>query len=258
MTENLKHSLTLIIIFIIPNLYAQVSNIKETAKRDKITYTPTSIKSHHSSSGSNYYETSFAEYIAAEIFTGVVKGLGFITIKAQKAVLENADQTPNLISLETGLDYGTNLNELTFNPSVRGNWGIMATDFRYSLLHDNTGSLQSLDWQVLVLRIPIKNLKLNYGIGFTSLLDPKTTYFESSTGFELNLMESKLNFISNYRWTSRKSEERYRQEVKLTGDCQIFENKLFHISPMAGFTYQKYFNTNSYLFFNVGIKFRIY
>jgi len=258
MREIRKYLLTLFIIFIICSINAQVSNIKKTVKKDKITYTLTGTKSYHSSSRSSNYENNIAEGIAEEIFIGIIRGLGFITTKAQKAVLDNANEIPNVISLETGIDYGTNTSELTLNPSIRGNWGIIATDFRYSLLHDNTSSLQSLDWQVLVLRVPIKNLKLNYGIGFISLLNPKTSYFESSTGLELNLIESKLNFISNYRWTSHKSQKRYRQEVKLTGDYQVFENKLFHISPMAGFTYQKYFNTDRFLFFNIGVKLRLY
>ncbi len=255
---TIRTLLILCFIVICTNALSQVKNIKETSRDDKKTTIPNSDSRSYSNSSSSFSANqSFGESLGAGIISGIFKGFCFITVEAQKAALQNRDKIPNLISLETNLDYGTNFEEITFNPSIRANWGIFASDFRYSLLHDNTGSLQSLDWQVLVARIPIKTLKLNYGIGFTSLLDPKITYFESSTGFDLNICESRLNIMANYRWTARKDEERYRQEFKFTTDYQIMNNGVFHLSPMIGITYQEYFKKDRYMLFNVGVKIRI-
>jgi hypothetical protein len=107
---------------------------------------------------------------------------------------------------------------------------------------------------VLILRVPINNLKLNYGIGFTSLLSPKTTYFESSTGMDLYLMKRKLTLGFNYRWTYRRNESRYRQEVKLTSDYVIIDKHRFKLSPLVGISYQNYFEEDEFWMFNVGVK----
>jgi len=252
------------ILFVCPlmftslTVYSQVQNIKKSVQNDKNTsYTYSSSRTSYSSQNSYTDRTSFKESLTNDIFSGIFYGLTFISVKAQKSVLSNKESHPNLVSLQADLDYGTNFSELTFNPSFRANWGLLATDFRYALLHDNTGSLESLDWQVLILRIPIKNIKLNYGIGFTSLMSPKSTYFESSTGFDLNLYQRRINLSGNYRWTSRKMDYRYRQEVKFIGDYLIMQKNRFSLSPMIGITYQEYFKQDNYLLFNVGVRIRL-
>ncbi|TLX74912.1 hypothetical protein E9993_10955 [Labilibacter sediminis] len=252
-----KTKLLTIIICLCINIsgYTQVSNVKQNVRQDKATR---SSSSSYRSYSSNSYdeESSLTADLVLGVFNGIIKGISFITVESQKTALSNVDKTPNLISLESNLDFGTNLSEFTLQPSLRGNWGIFASEIRYALLDDKTGSLQSFDWQVLIVRIPIRDLKLNYGIGFTSLVDPKTSYFESSVGFELNPTNSKLSFSGNYRWTSRKSETRYRQEVKITGAYQTFEYGRISFSPMIGVTYQDYFNQDHFCVLNLGVKIR--
>jgi len=245
--------------------WAQVAEIKMQASADSKNsgVTAGTRSSGGSAARCSSNDQSFGDALLADLFMGIVQGVAqgvaFATVEAQKSVLQKADRIPNLTSLEAGLEYSTNLSELAFNPSLRGNWGLFATDFRYSLLHDNTGTLKSLDWQVLMLRIPIQNLKLNYGIGFTTLLEPKTTYFESSTGFDLALWQNRINISSAYRWTAKKSEDtRYRQEFKLMGNYRIWQKGRFHLSPSVGVTYQEYFQEHHYLFFSVGVKLRIH
>ncbi len=257
---NFKQTVLVLLLFMPATmLIGQVKDIKEEIRNDKSSTSSKSYSSTNSSrcSSYSYEDESFGDWLAGEIFYGIVKGIGFITYQAQSNVLENRDQYPNVISLETGLDWGTTFKENTLNPFARLNWGIFASDFRYSELMDETGRLRSLDWQVFVVRVPIRNLKINYGVGFTSILDPEESYFESSTGFDLNLMNSKLNFTGNYRWTKRKSDERYRQEVKVTGDFSVMTNGIFHVSPMIGCTYQEYFGKHRYLFVNAGLKIRL-
>ena len=244
------------LLFTSPSVFSQVQNIKQSVQNDK--NTSVAYSSHSTSYSSHYsHSDSFKESFRDQFFGCIFDGLTYISFTAQKSVLRNKENHPNLVSLQADFDYGTNFSELTFNPSFRANWGLLATDFRYALLTDNTGSLESLDWQVLILRIPIKNIKLNYGIGFTSLMSPKSTYFESSTGFDISLYQSKINLSGNYRWTSRKMDYRYRQEVKFTGDYQIIQKNRFRISPMIGITYQDYFKRDSYLLFNAGVRVKI-
>ncbi|MCT4645865.1 MAG: hypothetical protein N4A74_12835 [Carboxylicivirga sp.] len=235
---------------------AQVKNIKTNVRNDKSSNYSSGIRSTktYSSGYSSNSSESFGQYLAEGIIGGFVQAIGFTTVEAQKAVLRDRDDYPNTISLEGKLEYGSDLSTISFNPSLRGNWGILASDLRYSLLHDYTGSLESIDWQVLILRVPINNLKLNYGIGFTSLLSPKTTYFESSTGMDLYLMKRKLALGFNYHWTYRRNESRYRQEVKLTSDYVIVDKHRFKLSPLVGISYQNYFEEDEFWMFNIGVK----
>ncbi len=247
----------LMLFFLFTATDAQVKDIKDTARDDKKSSSSSKKRPSSHSSSSYTDEESFGDALAGEVFMGLIKGISFITYEAQRSVLWKREQIPNLISLESKLDYGTNFSELTFHPSIRANWGLFATDFRYALLHDYTGSLQSLDWQVLILRIPIHTLKLNIGAGFTSLTEPQNTYFESSTGFDLNLFQNQLNFNGNFRWIAPKTKKSFRNELKFSGDYLIHQKGHFHLYPSAGITYQEYYNRDRYLFFNIGLKIRI-
>ncbi|MCG8582577.1 MAG: hypothetical protein MI866_21820 [Bacteroidales bacterium] len=246
----LKPTILLVAILLQTVAEAQVSNIKSNVSSDtKSSYT-------YSKSGKSSCRRSDDNDLMSEIAMGIASGIAWASIEAQKRVLENQSEYPNTVSVEAGLEYGTNLSAQTFSPNVRGNWGIYATDFRYHVLHDHTGSLESLDWQVLILRVPIGNFKANYGIGFTSLLSPKTTYAESTTGFDLSLFKQQLNLSANYRWTFKRNDERYRQEFKLTADYQILQKGKFHLSPMLGVSYQNYFKEDEFWFFNCGVRLR--
>lgn len=246
----LKPIILLVITLIHSFSEAQVSNIKRNVGTD------TKRSNSYSTQTRTSYRSCSDTGLMNEIAMGIASGVAWASIEAQKKVLENERHYPNVISLEAGLEYGTNLSELTFSPTIRGNWGIYATDLRYHVLHDHTGSLESIDWQVLILRVPISNFKANYGIGFTTLLSPKTTYAESTTGFDLCVLQQKLNFSANYRWTFKRNDERYRQEFKLTADYQILKKDRFHLSPMLGVTYQNYFKEDEFWFFNCGVRLR--
>lgn len=236
---------------------SQVKNIKENVAEESNQNTSGSCSDEDDNVSSFYSDDmSFGESLMAEIFLGIIKGVSIVTVEAQRHVLSDMDKYPNLISTVVGVDYGTNLSALTLTPSLRVNWGIVASDLRYSLIHDYTGSLKSFDWQVFILRIPVDIVKLNYGIGFTALLEPNVSYFESSLGADVHLLKNRLNVTSNYRWTAKKSEERYRQEFKFTVDYRLVNKGEIDICPMIGVSYQDYFKEDNYLFFNVGVKIR--
>ncbi len=250
---NFKYSLSLTIIFCLTTtLNSQVKNIKKEIETDN------KESDRYSSYSSHSYDNSDNDLaFIAEIAYGIAKGVSFITYEAQKEVLKQRDNYPNIISFETKLDYGTNFHKITFTPSARINWGILASDIRYNLLHDNTGNLSSLDWQVLILRIPTKYIGIHYGIGFTSIRDPKESYLESSTGFDISTIQNKLNIDFNYRWTEKKEiRSRYRQEVKINAGFLTMHTKNLYLYPNIGYTYLQYYKRHKYGLVNAGIKIR--
>jgi hypothetical protein len=252
-------------------LLSQVADIKEKVKADqksnpsKKPYyseptTNTSFSDNNEEAHSSYNsDCNCLDDIPTCIVSAIFKGIGHLTFAAQKSTLKKRNEIPDIVSLSTGLDFQSNFYSQTFNPKIRGNWGLFSTDFQYTSLHDHSGSLNSVDWQVLILSIPIKILKVNYGIGFTSLLEPKTTYFESSVGIKLSLNKYKLNLNTNYRWTTQKlNSNRYRQVFNFTADYQIWSNGNIHLSPLVGVNYQEYFSKHTYLLYTLGVRFRVY
>ena len=233
--------------------FSQVDNIKRDVKKDK-----SSSSSRSSSSESSGDEGSS---ILGYIFVKSFEGLYYLGAAAQESALSHANEHPELISAEiaasAGFDFGHHSSFL--QPSVKLNYGIFATEFRYAQLKDNTGKLKSIDWQVLKFRVPIQNVKLEYGMGFTNLTDMHQSYFENSLGVDWRLNRLGANVRANYRWCQNTSlDSRYREEANIAFDYEIKSHKGFHLSPMVGVAYQNYFASNEFAFIQVGVVCRFY
>jgi hypothetical protein len=230
-------------------LIAQVSDINKNVEKDK---------SNNTSTNSDDYD-SFSNN--GDGFAGFIGSIFINTIGAgQMAALKNKDLYPERISLETFGSFGTEITSSAnyFETGIRGNWGIFATDFRYSKLNDFTGDLKSLDWLVLVFRIPIKNFKIDYGLGFISLIDLDKSYFKSSIGFDWMFHYIGLNINSVYQWTERTSlETRYKRNFDFSVDFNAFSFQRLHISPMVKYSYQNYFGESEFSIFSVGAVVRL-
>jgi len=253
-----KNLITLLLLsFIIPS-FSQVSNIKEKIENDKKESTPynSTSKTTKSSNRNSFQEESLGESLAEEIFIGLVRGVSFITYHAQKSALYHKEDIPNLISAEIYSDIGSTFEETSFDAGIRGNWGILSSEFNYNILNDNTGTLKTINWQALIIRVPLKNIKFNYGIGFTTIQEPRNTYFESSIGLDFNSNNNKWNFNSIYKWTARKKEERFRQIAKCSIDYSAYRRGFFNLAPYVGFEYQNYFMDDWFMFGKVGMKIR--
>jgi hypothetical protein len=115
------------------------------------------------------------------LIEGLAYGIGYTGYAAykgfwygQNSVMQHREERPELVSLQGTLSGGFDYQSNTFmaSPALRGNYGIFASDLRYVNMSDVTGKLHSIDWQVLMLRLPIRSLKLEYGLGFSYFLSP--------------------------------------------------------------------------------------
>lgn len=239
---------------------AQVAEIKQEAQRDKDNRRARGAGIERSTSGAGDYFSSdddmgFGETIAMFLLKVTVLGVYYVGEQAQLSALEKRETYPERVSLEGSVNAAVDATGGTmgFQPKLRANWGIFATDFRYSRIEDYSGSLNAIDWQVLTLRVPIKKLNLEYGIGFTSLLDPGITYFESSAGADWR-MRQKLTVNAVYRWTAKNNYgERFRQEASVACDFQTWQWGKLRVAPMLGYTYQKYFDVDQIHFVKFGL-----
>ena len=234
------------------NIMAQVKDVNKNIKKDKENSSKTKSAEMTSSSTNNNDGW----------FVGLVVGFFHYTIgAAQRAALENVDIYPERVSLETFASLGFEFTAPTnyFQTGIRGNWGIIGTDFKYSNLNDPTGRLKSIDWMVVVIRVPIKNFKIDWGIGFIGIINEEQSYGNSSIGFDWRLPNAGVNIASAYQWSGRTSlGSRYKESFNIRVDYNVYSYQRLHVSPLVEYSYQNYFNETRFSLFSVGVVIRLY
>ena len=165
------------------NLYSQVSDVKEKVKEDKENSSSGNQRGTSDSNGSSgNVDLDLDIGFFFDLVSGVFRGFAFAHAKS----LDYAPDYPHRISLEVFGAYGVGNNKLVnrfITGGSRVNWGIFGSDIRFNRLSDASGTLDLMDWQVLKLRIPIKNVHLEYGLGYLRVLDENQNYFNSTVGF---------------------------------------------------------------------------
>ena len=249
-------SLTIIIaslLIITTNAIGQVGDVNKNVKKDKDNSGKTK-SSATTDSGSSSSSGGWFGGLIIQFFSATVGA-------AQRAALENVDIYPERFSLESFATYGADINSDAqyFQTGLRGNWGIFASDFKYTNLTDITGQLKTIDWMVVVIRIPIKNFKIDYGLGFISILDQDQAYFNSSIGFDWRLPNLGVNIASGYQWSQKTSlGSRFKRSYILRVDYEVYNYKKFHLSPMIEYSYQNYFEETTFSVISAGVIIRLF
>jgi|GEM_PF-4882913 len=187
---------------------------------------------------------------AYAVYTGFAYG--------QHAVLYHRDERPELVSLEGSLAGGFAFGEnaLMVTPKLRANYGLFASELRYINVGDVTGRMSSVDWQVVMLRLPIKSFKLEYGLGLSWFLSPNKAYFDTSAGFVWDLWDNRVQLEGRFRNSADTSVGRYR--VEYSGDLGWEAARLgcFRLMPFAGYSKYTYFDDIDFSYLRLGLKLR--
>ena len=253
--------LLLLLLFLLPvHQYAQIGDIKEKVKEDRKNRSKKSDANENTSSSrptfwsnndDDYEEESSTSNMVGDF---IFDAISSIFIKVQTNALANKEKYPERVSLEVPLNYGiATTNGVTdFNLGLKGNWGVFATDFKYVHLNDRQDKLKSLEWVIGIIRIPIKSLKLEYGLGINRVLDLSTTYLKSHAGMDLRI--KKTNISAYYEWTGKTTlNSRFKQNVTVRIDHELKRIGKLRISPMVQYEYQNYFNSIDFHFVNAGV-----
>ncbi len=243
---------------------AQVRDVRSNIEKDKSE--KSSKTSHRGESSSSSYSPpepgdGLAEFIVGSLFYytayGIYRGLEY----GQSLMQYRREAHPETFSLEgelmAGFDFPNNAEQ--FSSSVRGNWGIFASDLRLNYVNDVTGGLHALDWQVLKLRFPLKNIKFEYGLGFSHVFSPSKTYFDQSTGFDWCFFHRKATVRGQYQWSQNTTlGSRYRQEWRLDACYEMAQTGHLRFAPTAGFVSRNYFGTTHFHFLQLGLRLQLF
>lgn len=254
---KLLYTSLFLICLLIPNdlLYGQVKDVKEKVKEDKENTASGNADrtsdSNDDSSGNG--DVSLDIGFMFDLVGGVFKGL----VLGQKAALDYAPYYPHRISVEAFGAYGVGNNELVnryLTGGLQANWGIFASDIRLKSLSDASGTLDLLDWQVLKIRIPIKNVHVEYGLGYLRVLDEAQNYFNNTIGVVLDLNKPVLSIAANYEWSERSSlGSRFLHAWTARVDYEAWTKHRIGIGPLIELQNLRFFEETTFFLVNFGI-----
>ena len=246
---------SILVLFILGVLYspsgmAQVGEVNENLKKS---------------------EKKSESSVATTTSTGEVKNGGFIMFlgdvfmasvgAAQIAALQNKHLYPERVSFIAYVDLGSGFENNTWNitTSARVNWGIFASEFRYNSLTDITGQLNTFEWLVGILRIPIQSFNLEYGIGFISIPIESQSFTANTIGFDFKIRTIGVNINSHYNWTSISNlGSRFKRSFEIIGDYEFLERQKFHLCLQGKYSFQQYFEQTNFSIASAGIVMKLY
>ncbi len=179
--------------------FAQVGEVKERAREHKESGDSGSSSDSWSSDGDDELDAFFLEaawFIIRLPFEGLYL--------AQVHQLHRRYEEPWRISFETdvsgGFDPSGNVSLLT--PTIRGNWGLLSTQLRYTRVFDMTGTLSTWDWQVVQFNIVnSRSVRLVGGLGFSHEVEIDQTHFEGLGELSVFAMGGRLVPTAVFRWS---------------------------------------------------------
>ena len=248
------------------NAAAQVRDIRANIENDQSDESSFSTCRGASSSSSSSYSPpelgdGLAEFLLGNLFYytayGVYKGLAY----GQWLMQTRREKYPEIFSLEANLRAGFDFRQNTqlLSPSLKGNWGLFATELYVRAINDVTGRLHTLDWQVLKLRCPISQVKVEYGLGFSHVFSPSKTYFDQSAGVEWCLLNRKLTLQGACQWSQKTTlGARYRQEGRVQASYELAQSGRFRFAPSLGFVDQDFFGTTRFRFWQLGLRIQLF
>lgn len=223
---------------------AQVSEIKELSK----------AKSEVFSGGGSNLGFFFADVMGEAFIYSFING--------HREMMSRRSEEPWLLSLDVGMHggyYGSE-NATVLSPSIRGNWGIFSSQFRYNKFQDFTASFPTLDWQVLQFNIVAQpGVSFRVGSGFMHEIDNNESYYEQFLGLELHFNQRKISPVVELRWAEDFETNRTaRFEVNTQINWFLARYGHINVNLMTGFLYQKYYEQESFYFAQAGFTFNIY
>lgn len=239
----------------------QVSDIKDAAKNSK-----SSKSSSGSSSADACLDSGCAEAIVQVAFYVFYEAL----VQHHRYQMGDRHEDPFVLSLDVmpHLAFSPNDEYVNFLPRIRGNWGVLSTDFRMNYLAEfdsiSAQTYRTIDWEIIQINIrPTKHFRLTLGAGLMFEDYTDKVYNENYIGMQFRLADMKflIDLEGRYAYNTF-YEESYEtdswgndvivgnsatntvfQEYSLRGSYRIFDSKHFSGYTTFGVSYQNYYKT---------------
>jgi hypothetical protein len=237
-----------IILFVSAHAFAQVNDIKRSSAGK--------------SGGSEGRGGSGGVGAAYFLINFAVRGL----VPWQINTLHKRGEVPNVLSLEV---YGQVAIQPStyyiFNPRVRGNWGILLTDFRMNyMIEDKLGGpvdLRTDDWQILglnVINTRMVTARISTGIMHEAFGDGNI-YSESAIGLSVMRPDQKIGGMGEFRWSRDYTYNTTpRLEASLGVQRKLFDRKAIHMFATGGVMFQRYYSSINVWGMQAGLAFKLY
>ena len=254
----MKYIISTLFLFFTLYCQAQIGDIKREIDND-ISKSKTK-KKNSSTNNSTHSQNLASNQISSQIVKSILEFVFIGIYQLQKETLSNAKSNPKLVSFESINKIGAFApeNGLLLAPHLRGNWGIISTDFRLQSIHDKTGTLTTQDWQVIRFNLPIEIVKISYGLGVSHLREYSHSYFEQTIRGEVRFTEQKGTIGLEYRVAKNDSETTFRKETNAFVDYELIRKGKFQLSPSIMISRQHYFNTTKQFYVGVGLNIRFF
>lgn len=191
----------------------------------------------------------------SEVRSGSATGGGFIAdfafqfmfsnvVAWQDHTLGKRDAQRSLISVDAWIQGGGQPSSYyILQPRIRGNWGIVSTDFRLSyLIEEDFGEakhIRTTDWQMIQLNfLTEKDVTARVGIGMIwESFEQKNSYGEWTTAVHVHPYGKRLSGIAEYRWAES------RKEVNGHMRYALFDKGRMHPYVLLGGAFQRYYSS---------------
>lgn len=226
--------------------FAQVGSIKSGS--DKNTSSPKTTNTNNNASEGCLTDacgTACASGCFNFFFDYAILG----SVKLHKSIMGKRNEIPEVVSLELMPHFGFAApSSSLIIPRIRGNWGLISTDFRFSNMMDfgradSIDFYNTLDWQILEFNFVVTNpVTFRAGTGIMKEYYSSKTFIEHFLGFDI--VSQDRQYLGNAEFRIAKDYSTGatpRIEGNLRFNYRIFSAGNFNGYIMAGAIFQNYY-----------------
>ena len=267
--------ITLVIFFLMMQpAFSQLGEAKSKArqyKSEKQSRSKSSRRSSESSSVGYDDEEQEEEFdiegcffmfeLTFQLFKYTGLGLYEALIHPQELQMSRQYDDPWIVSANFDLSGGFDPSDFSygggfyFTPSIKGNLGYYSSELRVSKLFDPTGTITTIDWQILQFNlVNLEITRLYFGLGLSHMQDVDLDMFEKVIGLDVKFPDTRLTrWSTQIRWSDNGVP---RTEFSTDLRFKILEKSAGNLELLGGIRHLTTFH-EKFTFLQSGLSFRL-
>ena len=252
---------------------AQIDKIRQESDKNKKENTENESTNPRSSHSDTYYDDAgegCAE-IACAACADIFLSIAFeIMAEHHQDIMSYRQENPSVLSLSLKpmFGYGVHFSSSPYDyynllPAVRGDWGVVATEFRMNYLIDmvdyRVDAFKTIDWLFILNLYPVANARLSTGFGFWYEKYQEFASAEFYLGYEqgLNDRSMLINIDSRVAFGNSNSDINYT-EISGALSARFFKSQNLSAYGTIGASYQNFYLSYDVWLLNAGLNFNLH